>query len=272
MILLRQTLESCRQALILQLRSRMTWVLCLLGIGLAFFSWFLPDEAAMEGGREVYGISMYFLVIQFALPVVVLYYGVTVLHEDLSDATSTYHFVRPVPRFSLLLGKWLAVSLLCWGMIAAFLSLMYLAIAVPDRPWRLGQGVPPGWLLSYMQGAAMASPGYAAVGLLCGAWFKRPIVVAAAFVVLSELVFSNLPAEAGIRVATIADPLRRWLVLDIAPPRSSDFYEALTGSLHGHEPAALGDPVNSLLTFTLIALGLAIWVFSRREYDARPKD
>jgi len=212
------------------------------------------------------------LAFQFALPVTVLYYGVCAIHDDLSDRTATYHFVRPLHRFCLLFGKWLSVSLLCWLLAVAALTLLFLAFALPERPWRLGLGLSPEVLWSFILAAALACPAYAAVGLLCGAWFKRPIVWAAVFVIGWEVIASNLPPQARIRGATVADPVRRWLLMDLDLDSRNDLAAVLTGSLQGYDASGFGDPLRSLAMFTCIVLAVSVWLYTRSEYDARPRE
>jgi len=270
---LRQTAEAARQALIIQTRGKMTLMLVGVSVTVAILAFFLPDRAAMHSiGTDFFGIVVYWLVFQFGLPVTVLYYGVSTLHDDLSDRTVTYQFVRPLHRSSLLIGKWLAVSLLCWALVAIFLAMLFLAFTLPARPWKLGLGVSPELLSAFLAAAALACPAYAAVGLLFGAWFRRPIVWAAVFVVGWEFVASNLPPQAGIRGATVADPIRRWLLADLNLDSKGDLAGVLTGSMHGYNPAGFGDPIRSLLIFTCTALGLCAWLYTRREYDAQPRD
>lgn len=272
-IWLRQSLEAARQTFILQSRSKMTLVVASLGVAIAVLSIFLPDAAARRSsGIDFFGIGVYALGFQFALPVIVLYYGVAAVHDDLSDGTVTYHFVRPVHRSSLLLGKWLAVSLLCWALASILLGLLYLAFALPEHPWRFGLGVPGKLLGSFCIAAAYACPAYAAVGMLCGAWFKRPIVWAAIFVVGWEFIASNLPPEAGIRGATVADPVRRWLLMDLDLDARSDLSEVLTGTLQGYEASNFGDPFASLALFTGVVLTVCVWLYTRREYEAQARD
>jgi hypothetical protein len=270
---LRQVLESARQTLWLLRRNRLCWLLAAGTLAVAALSLLMPDRAARNlGGVALFGMPAYILVLQFGLPTVVSYLGLCAVHDEISDRSVVHVFAQPVPRPALLVGKWLAVALFGAAAAALALAAYWLSLAIPDRPWRHGLAPTGAVLWAFVVAAALAAPGYAAVGVFCGAWSKRPLVTAVFFVVGWEVAVSNVPPPARVRGWTVADPVRRLLVERIAPPPQSPLDDLLQGSLGGHDPGLLPDPVTSVAWFTAIVLGLAILVYSRREYDARARD
>lgn len=266
-----QTIEITRQSACLLLRHRMVLVILVVAVLESAGLLFLPRRVAHENtGDDLYGYFTYFGWIQLGLPFLALFFGVTAVHQDLEDRTSTYLFLRPVRRSVLLVGKWLASTLVAAGLLAVPVVLTWCAIALPARPWRAG--LAPSFLspATYLLGAVMTAPAYAAVGAFAGACFKRPLVLAMAFLVGWEVVVSNLPPRSGVRGLTIADPLRRWLIEHL--PDAPHFVRTLTLDL-GREAATLGSaPYVALARATLLALACALWVYTRREYDSRPRD
>ena len=264
-------LEVARQTLCLLAGSKMVWLLLgLCGLLAAVFG-FIPRRAVRENlGDELFGTVAYVLLCQFAMPFTALYFGLQAVHADLEDRTSTYAFLRPVPRSSLLLGKWLAATVVTIALSWCAVGALYGGLAVVPRPWRGGIGPDVAMAITFALGIALAVPAYVAVGALCGAWFRRPLLIAIAFLIGWEVIVSVLPPEAGVRGATVADPMRRWLEARVHP--TGDLAEVLSVNMRGFDPGRLGDPARAIVRFTLIALALALLGFTRREYDSRPRD
>ncbi len=274
MLWIRQVLEVTRQTSVRLLANRMLHLIGGLGVLASLLILLLPDRAFQQGeGRLVYGLLTYWTVIQIAIPFAVLFFGVSVFHGGLEDRSMTFLFVRPLRRSAILLGNWLGTVLVCWCVAALILLIGYVCFAWPDRPWRHGI-VPPtemvGW---FVWGAGLACASYAALAVLASALWKRPLVWGILFVVGWEGVVSNLPPAAGVNSLTAAEPIRRWVALKLSPSSGERLQDVLLR--RSGEPVdfeGLGDPLVAVLRFTVIVLVLALFVFGRREYDARPRD
>lgn len=272
MLALRQTVEVARQTLLLQARSRLKWLLGLAILGAGAIALLVAVQGGRhERGDQLHGIFTYVLFFGFALPLLLMYMGVAAVHGDIEDRTATYLFVRPVPRWSLLAGKWAAVALL--GSLIATLAMTVVYGVFASRPdYKMGIGPSGGMWLAFVQAGLLCAPAYAAVGVAAAAISKRPLITGFAYLILSEGILSNLPPQAGVRSITVADPIRRWLFGELHP--DGDLREVLLGTLAEFKvaPEQMGEPLPSLLKFTLITLGLALLVYSRREYDSRPRE
>src|SRR5580704_5544383 len=60
------------------------------------------------GGPALFGVMIWLLYIRFIVPVLGVFYGTSLIADEVEDRTITYLFVRPVPRSSVLLGKYLS--------------------------------------------------------------------------------------------------------------------------------------------------------------------
>src|ERR1700676_198284 len=60
------------------------------------------------GGPALFGVMIWLLYIRFIVPVLGVFYGTSLIADEVEDRTITYLFVRPVPRRSVLLGKYFA--------------------------------------------------------------------------------------------------------------------------------------------------------------------
>lgn len=265
-----QTIEVARQTAWLLLRNRMFLALAVLGVAATFTALGFPRRVFMsQGGDDLFGVPAYLIVFQFGLPIVATYFGLSAVHAEIADGSAVHAHAAPISRVSLVLGKWLAVSVLVALGGAVVVGAWWLMLSQSDRPWRRGFAPTTDAARAFVIAAALAAPAYAAVGTLVGATFKRPLVAAVIFIVGWEVAISNVPPQAGVRGLTIADPIRRFLTAALAPERDSDLAAVLESTLHGQDVSRLSDPVASIMTFVAVSLGAAVCIYARREYRFR---
>lgn len=261
--------ESARQTL-LRLRHHRVWTFVVIGaVLMAGIAWLVGNRVGdRETGRGVYCLLAWWVQATVVMPWLTLYLGVQALHGGLEDRTFQYLFLRPVPRVALLLGNWLAVSLVGalvggLGSVALFVGLAGQADLWPD-------GVDTRLCIVFARTCAIGAVAYAAAAMFFSAWFRRPLVWAAFFVVGLQQVTANLPVSAGLRQATITDPLRRLLLDGIEPDArlARDLWPAESA----FRPELIGTPWLDLGLFIVVALGLAAWAYHRTEYDSRLRD
>lgn len=59
-------------------------------------------------GDALFGAVIWLLYLRFIVPILGVFYGTSLIADEVDDKTITYLFVRPVPRRAILLGKYLA--------------------------------------------------------------------------------------------------------------------------------------------------------------------
>lgn len=264
-------LEIARQTFLLQLRSKLYWTLLGLSVAFACLWLFVPPNPGHVPGDELFDRICFIGEFIIVLPFIVLFLAVNAIHGDLEDRTSVYLFTRPVNRVWVLLGKWLAVVALGSLFALVSISALYVTIGHCGREWRHG-ALP---LLNnygiYLVGAVMAVAGYGAMGILMGTYFRRPMLLSMFYIVLEQIA-SRLPTEAKIHAMTVGDPVRRFLAANL---------EAIDRDLlkvMGHfgqdasEVVLPASPMVALTKLVVVTLGVGMWVYSRREYDARPSE
>src|SRR5207247_11419601 len=64
------------------------------------------------GGPALFGLIMWLLYIRFIVPVLGVFYGTALIADEVEDRTITYLFTRPIPRASVLIGKYCAYLVL----------------------------------------------------------------------------------------------------------------------------------------------------------------
>lgn len=262
-------LESARQTTLRLRRHRVWWWVGIGALILTAAAWLLGGRAHERiDGRTLFCVLVWWLHGTVVLPWLVLYLGVQAVHGGIEDRTFQYLFLRPVARFALLLGSWLAVAALgavigVVGTLAAFLGIAAHGDLWPDGvQWQLA--------VVFARSFAVAAVAYAAAAMLFSSWFKRPLVWAAFFVVGLQQLTANLPISAGLRQLTITDPLRRLILDGIEPdPRLAQSLWPAESAFRGE---LVGAPLVELTWFTGICLLLAAIAYQRTEYDARSRD
>ena len=69
----------------------------------------IPRSTARgSAGATIFGLMIWLLYIRFIVPVLGVFYGTSLIADEVDDKTITYLFTRPIPRSAVLLGKYLA--------------------------------------------------------------------------------------------------------------------------------------------------------------------
>jgi ABC-type transport system involved in multi-copper enzyme maturation permease subunit len=207
------------------------------------------------GGPVVFGIMVWVFFVRFCVPVLGVFYGTSLIADEVEDKTITYLFTRPIPRGAVLLGKYLAYVICTVFVVLPAVVLVWLLV------------VPMGGSLGATFGDLVKDLGILALGLLAygaffsfiGATVKRPLLVGLLFVFGWEMIALALPGY--MKRITIAYYLQ-GLVPHTMPSNSP---VGLMQSVFRESPT---------LTTSLVGIGVivlvALWLGSRavtnREY------
>jgi ABC-2 type transport system permease protein len=143
----------------------------------------LPDSSlringASVGGATIFGIMIWLLYVRFIVPVLGVFYGTALIADEVDDKTITYLFTRPIPRGSVLLGKYLAYLACTTLLILPSVVLVYFLV-VPLGDGGIGRSFP--LLLTDLGMLAAGLAAYGAVFAAVGARLKRPLVIGLVF-------------------------------------------------------------------------------------------
>lgn len=264
------TIAAAATQSLLRLYHRRFWWWSLFGIALTFaIGWIVGANVRdQDNGRAVYCRLAWWLQAFVVTPWMSLWLGVQALHGGIEDRTFQYLFLRPVARTALLLGTWVASSLLSAAFATAGCLALFLGLAAHRDLWP--DGVEWAVCRVFVSACAIGAVAYAAAAMAFSAWCRRPIVWAALFVVGLQQVTANAPVSAGLRRMTITDPMRR-LVLDGIEP-DARLARDLWPAESSFRPELIGTPWSDLLWLVGIALAIAAFAYSRIEYDSRARD
>jgi len=199
----------------------------------------------------------WFLEVQTIVPLVALVMSSAVVAEEIEDRTITYLFTRPVPRASILIGRWLAaltVVLVFLGLSSAVVVRLLSGLGGPGHAM-----LPQGFGLRLVQTVLLGGLVYSALFAALGALFKRPILIGLGYTFVFEGFLGNLPGSN--QKLTVLYYLKSFLLSgqdELLP----HFAETLAFVQLAEPGAALA----TLAEITLVALVLGAWRLSRREY------
>jgi len=128
------------------------------------------------GGAGIFGMMIWLLFIRFTIPMLGVFYGTSLIADEVDDKTLTYLFTRPVQRGAVLMGKYLAylactiLVVLPSVMIVYFLVVPFGEVAASFRLLLVDLGI-----------MALGLAAYGALFALVGTVLKRPLVVGLVF-------------------------------------------------------------------------------------------
>jgi len=215
----------------------------------------LPLERGATG-PAVFGAMIWGLYVRFAIPVLAVFYGTSLMADEIEDKTITYLFTRPIRRGSVLLGKYLAY-LACTAMVVLpSIVLVYLLI-VPSGGGSLAATFPA--LVKDLGILMLGLAVYGALFTFVGAWFKRPVLTGLVFLFGWEQAALVFPGD--FKKFTVAHYLQA-LVPHTMPQEG---LASLLQSVFRDAPA-ISTSLVVLVLVTVCALYLAMRTVERREY------
>ena len=153
----------------------------------------LRVNGARVSGAVMFGLMIWALYLWVIVPVLGVFYGTSLMADEVEDRTLTYLFTRPIPRGAVLIGKYLAY-LACTGLIVLPSVMVVFFLVMPLGGGGLGaiaRGFPD--LLKDLGLLGLGLAVYGAVFAFIGAQLKRPLLIGLFFIVGWEYVVLALP-------------------------------------------------------------------------------
>jgi ABC-2 type transport system permease protein len=210
---------------------------------------------AAVNGPVIFGLMIWVFFVRFSVPVLGVFYGTSLIADEVDDKTITYLFTRPIPRGSVLLGKYLAF--LACTIFVVLPSVVIVWLLIIPIGGSLGAS-----FLDLVKDLSLLALGlaiYGAVFALIGAALKRPLLVGLALVFVWEPLVMALPGY--LKLYTVAYYLQ-GLVPHAMP---SDSTMSLIQSIFQEAPSFS----RAIVTLVLIEVGclwFAMRAVERKEY------
>jgi len=210
-------------------------------------------------GAVMFGLMIWALYLWVIVPVLGVFYGTSLMADEVEDRTLTYLFTRPIPRGAVLIGKYLAY-LACTGLIVLPSVMLVFFLVMPlggGGVAAIARGFPD--LLKDLGLLGLGLAVYGGVFAFIGAQLKRPLLIGLFFIVGWEYVVLALLGY--LKRFTVAYYLQA--LVPQAMPQDSAVTALQVFFRDGPSPlSSLAALIVILVTF----LALAARAVARREY------
>ena len=255
-------------------RLRKLWLSLLLLAGpsvLVLLIRYFEEPDRIEHVIRLYRFPMMFRLFPVVLPLVCMLYGSGLIGSEVEGRTIVYLVTRRIRRETVLLVRFVAVALFLTALLSLAVTALHLCAILgldlarlnelsdraTDRVWD-----PWHDLAYYLRAVPFAVAAFLAVFTLVSLTLPRPLIISVVYLVLVELIVSNMPVRA--QIYTINHQLRRMMTA------------AIPGLMNGlrHRPdrsllEVLYPPGETgtlpLIVVILAALGLCCLVVKRFE-------
>lgn len=195
----RHLAASFRHTLVLLRRRRrsilaiaITFVPVLIPLAIAFFD----TAPTVPSGAETFTHLMKDLYLKAIAPLLALFFGCTLIGEDIESHTIHYMLTRPVPRSAWVLGRFAAYVVFVGGVVLLSLGLAFAACTALGTFSASAGNLR---LLAHFSGVLLAAVAvYGALGMFLGAAAKRPVVYSVIFLFGWQRVAMNMPGLADL--------------------------------------------------------------------------
>ena len=212
-------------------------------------------QTILVPGPVVFGYVMWMLYLTVIVPILGVFYGTSLMADEVEDKTITYLFARPIRRGAVLLGKYLAYVVCTVFVVLPSVVIVYLLI-VPIN------GSLGGSFIDLLKDLALLTMGlavYGAVFAFIGAKLKRPLLVGLMFIFGWEPAVMAFPGY--LKRFTVS-----YYVQGLVPHAipNTGVVSAIQGLFR--EVPTLWTSLFWLSLIWFVFLALGAWVVERREY------
>jgi ABC-type transport system involved in multi-copper enzyme maturation permease subunit len=199
---------------------------------------------------------MWYLYIRIIIPILGVFYGTSLIADEVDDKTITYLFTRPISRSAVLIGKYLAY-VVCTVMLVLPSVVVVYFLVVPIGGGHVGESFPA--LIEDLGMLVVGLIGYGALFAWVGARVRRPLLIGLVFAFAWEPAVLLFPGY--LKHATIAYYLQALVPHEM--PQDS----AISVLLRVAQSApSVGTSLAVLALITLGALWFAVRAVETREY------
>ncbi len=213
-------------------------------------------NGARVGGEAIFGMMMWLLYIRFIVPVLGVFYGTSLIADEIDDKTITYLFTRPIPRRAVLLGKYLAY-LACTILLVLPSVMIVFFLVAPTGGGSIADAFPS--LLTDLAMLAIGLAAYGAVFAWVGTRLKRPLIVGLVFAFGWEPAVLLFPGY--LKRFTVAYYLQALVTHEMPQDSAVSMLMQVF-----HEVPAVATSLLSLSVIVLLALWAAGRAVESKEY------
>jgi ABC-type Na+ efflux pump permease subunit len=208
-------------------------------------------------GATIYGMMIWLLYVRFLVPVLGVFYGTSLIADEVDDKTITYLFTRPIQRSAVILGKYLAYLVCTVLLLLPTVVIVFFLVVPLGRGATIARMFPT--LLTDLGMLAFGLAAYGAVFAFVGARLKRPLLVGLLFALGWEP--AALIAPGYLKRATVAYYLQALVRHEMPQDSPASALMQIFREI---------PPVSTSLIGLAVIVGLGLWLagrtVERREY------
>ena len=218
------------------------------------------DGGPLEmSGPTIFGLMVWAFYLRFTVPVLGVFYGTSLIADEVEDKTITYLFTRPVSRGAVLFGKYLGY-LICTGLVVLPSVVLVYFIVVPLLGGSIGEHFPLLVIDLGLLGLGLAV--YGSLFALVGAWFKHPLLTGLVFVFGWEPVTTVIPGY--MKNFTVAYYLQGLIPHAMPQDGTMSVIQSMLQTFQG--VTSIWFNLGSLTILWVAALVGATWAVEHKEY------
>ncbi len=221
-------------------------------------SFSLQVNGVEVAGSTVFGYMVWVVYLRFAVPALGVFYGTSLIADEVDDKTITYLLTRPIPRGAVVLGKY-AAYLACTSLVMIPSAILAYILIVPPSIGQLGTGFPS--LVIDLSVLVLSLAVYGALFALVGAALPRPLLTGLMFVFGWEPVIVAFPGY--LKHLTITHYLQAF-VSHAMPWGAANAFQSFSQEAPSTSASAV-----ALMLIWAGSLILAVAVVQRREFVLR---
>jgi ABC-type transport system involved in multi-copper enzyme maturation permease subunit len=153
----------------------------------------------VTAGPTIFGLFIWLLYLRFIIPVLGVFYGTSLIADEVDDKTITYLFTRPIARGAVLVGKYLAYLAVTALVVLPSVMVVY-AMLIPFGGGAIARTFPA--LVTDLALLGLGLAVYGAVFAWIGARLRHPLVIGLVFAFGWEQAILVLPGY--LRKFTVA--------------------------------------------------------------------
>ena len=210
-------------------------------------------------GPAIFGLMVWGFYLRFTVPVLGVFYGTSLIADEVEDKTITYLFTRPVSRGAVLVGKYLGYLVCTSVVVLPSVTVVYFVI-VPVLGGSVGENFP-----TFVTDLGLLVLGLAVYGALfafVGAWFKHPLLTGLIFVFGWEPATMLVPGY--MKSFTVSYYLQGLVPHAMPQEGAMSLIRSVVQAFQ--TPTSVWSNLAWLVVIWLSALVMAVWAVEHREY------
>ncbi|GMV66855.1 MAG: ABC transporter permease [Candidatus Omnitrophica bacterium] len=237
-------------------------VITLLPGLLPLLLWFFSGKASHSGPKSFFNDMAFHVYLENLVPLVSVFFGCSLVSEELDNRTIHHILTRPIPRSAWLLGRFMAFTTASFLSFAAGLGFLFGACALTGNIQAVSSNLMI--LIHYIGITAFALLPYTALCTFWGASMKKPMVLSLVVIIGWQNLALLMPGV--VDFLTIEKYIQELLPEGTVGNTQQSLALTILEAQKQEYLVGTGWSIAALLFITGLFMLLAIWMVRRREY------